>query len=64
MKNKNRNVAVIPKSNNKDRLKQNIDIFGLKLTKEELQSVSDLDRGLRFNDPGFYLPNHPVHLFA
>ncbi|SPO06979.1 probable D-xylose reductase [Cephalotrichum gorgonifer] len=59
-----RDVAVIPKSNNKDRLKQNLDIFGFSMTKEELDSISNLDKGLRFNDPGFYLINHPIHIFA
>lgn len=59
-----RNIAVIPKSNNKDRLAQNLDVTSFDLSKEELDSVSALDRGLRFNDPGHYLPDHPLHIFA
>ncbi|KAG7111321.1 hypothetical protein HYQ44_009516 [Verticillium longisporum] len=59
-----RGVAVIPKSNSQDRLKQNLDVNGFDLTTEELESISDLDRGLRFNDPGFYLPDHPLRIFA
>jgi D-xylose reductase len=59
-----RNIAVIPKSNNKERLAQNLDVLSFELTKEEIESISALDKGLRFNDPGHYLPNHPLHLFA
>ncbi|OIW31509.1 putative aldo-keto reductase [Coniochaeta ligniaria NRRL 30616] len=59
-----RNVAVIPKSNNPSRLQQNLDVIGFEMTAEELEAISGLDRGLRFNDPGFYLPNHPLHIFA
>ncbi|RKU42415.1 NAD(P)H-dependent D-xylose reductase (XR) [Coniochaeta pulveracea] len=59
-----RDVAVIPKSNNRERLQQNLEVFGFDMTPEELEAISGLDRGLRFNDPGFYLPNHPLHIFA
>jgi D-xylose reductase len=59
-----RGVAVIPKSNNPGRLAQNLDVLGFDMTKEELESISGLDRGLRFNDPGYYLPNHPLRIFA
>lgn len=59
-----RNIAVIPKSNNKERLAQNLDVTSFDLSKEELDSISALDKGLRFNDPGHYLPNHPLHIFA
>ena len=46
-----RNIAVIPKSNNPDRLAQNLDVTEWNLTSEEVKEVSGLDRGLRFNDP-------------
>ncbi|ORX93907.1 putative aldo-keto reductase [Clohesyomyces aquaticus] len=49
-----RNIAVVPKSNSQSRLAQNLD----------LDSISKMDKGLRFNDPGYYLPKHPLHLFA
>ena len=58
-----RGIAVIPKSNNVDRLKQNLEVTDFDLTKEELQSIGDLDKGLRFNDPGFYL-EQPIRIFA
>lgn len=59
-----RNIAVIPKSNNKDRLVQNLDVTSFNLSAEELDNISALDKGLRFNDPGHYLPDHPLHIFA
>ncbi|KAF7558717.1 hypothetical protein G7046_g5449 [Stylonectria norvegica] len=59
-----RGIAVIPKSNNPGRLEQNLDVLGFDLAEEEVVSISALDRGLRFNDPGFYLPNHPLRIFA
>lgn len=46
-----RGIAVVPKSNNPDRLKQNLDVTGFDLTDEEIDEISGLDRGLRFNDP-------------
>ena len=46
-----RDVAVIPKSNNPGRLAQNLDVTGWNLEKDEVEAVSGLDKGLRFNDP-------------
>lgn len=46
-----RDIIVIPKSNNKERLAQNLDSLGFDLSEEEIASISALDRGLRFNDP-------------
>jgi D-xylose reductase len=58
-----RGIAVIPKSNNKDRLAQNLEVTDFDLQDEEIEAISGLDRGLRFNDPGFYLET-PIPLFA
>jgi D-xylose reductase len=58
-----RDVAVIPKSNNHERLAQNLQVTGFDMTKEELDEISALDKGLRFNDPGFYLSS-PIRIFA
>ena len=52
----NRNIAVIPKSNNVSRLAQNLDVVGFDMTADELKFIAALDKGLRFNDPGHYLP--------
>jgi D-xylose reductase len=59
-----RNITVVPKSNNKDRMAQILDVTSLNLSKEELDSISTLDENLKFNDPSHYLPNHPLHIFA
>ena len=46
-----RNIAVIPKSNNPDRLHQNLVINDFDLTKDQVDEISKLDIGLRFNNP-------------
>ena len=58
-----RDIAVIPKSNNVNRLQQNLDVTDFQLNKDELAAISELDKGLRFNDPGFYL-HEPIRIFA
>ncbi|KAF8243501.1 Aldo/keto reductase [Wilcoxina mikolae CBS 423.85] len=57
-----RGLAVIPKSNSPHRLAENLDVTGWDLTGEEVESVSALDRGLRFNNPLDYLGT--LHIFA
>ncbi|KAL4785334.1 NADP-dependent oxidoreductase domain-containing protein [Aspergillus varians] len=56
-----RGIAVIPKSNNPARLAQNLDVVGFDLEEAELEAISALDRGLRFNDPHSY--DLPVTIF-
>ncbi|KAH8700568.1 putative D-xylose reductase [Talaromyces proteolyticus] len=54
-----RNIAVIPKSNNPDRLSQNLDVTGWSLDQSELDAFNGLDLNLRFNNPvnyGLYIP--------
>ena len=46
-----RNIAVIPKSNNQSRLLQNLDVTSFDLSKSELEEISGLNQHLRFNDP-------------
>jgi len=58
-----RGLAVIPKSNNPKRLAQNLDCNSFDLTTKELDDISSLNKGLRFNDPSDYLKN-PIRLFA
>ncbi|RDW84321.1 hypothetical protein BP6252_01911 [Coleophoma cylindrospora] len=58
-----RNIAVIPKSNNQARLQQNLEVNDFTMTQEELDEISSLDKGMRFNDPGFYLEK-PIRIFA
>lgn len=58
------NVAVISKSNNQSRLAQNLDVLGFNMTADELKSITALDKGLRFNDPGHYLSNLTIRIFT
>jgi D-xylose reductase len=58
-----RNIVVIPKSNNVNRLKQNLDVLDFDLQEDEIREICALDRHLRFNDPGFYLAR-PIRIFA
>ncbi|KXT17495.1 hypothetical protein AC579_3218 [Pseudocercospora musae] len=46
-----RGIAVIPKSNNQSRLAQNLDVCSFDLSDAEIQQISALDKGLRFNNP-------------
>ena len=46
-----RGLAVIPKSNNKDRLLENLKVTDFDLETSELDALSGLDRHLRFNNP-------------
>ncbi|KAI9805865.1 MAG: NAD(P)H-dependent D-xylose reductase (XR) [Sarcosagium campestre] len=46
-----RGVAVIPKSNNPDRLKQNLDVTSFELGENELAEIAKIDENLRFNSP-------------
>lgn len=46
-----RGLGVIPKSSNKDRLLENLHVEDFDLTKEEIEQISSLDEGIRFNDP-------------
>jgi D-xylose reductase len=46
-----RGLGVIPKSSNKDRLLENLHVEDFELAQEELDKISALDEGIRFNDP-------------
>jgi len=46
-----RGIAVIPKSNNPGRAAANLSHTDFNLPEEDIKAISDLDKGLRFNDP-------------
>nr|ACN78427.2 xylose reductase [Ogataea siamensis] len=46
-----RNVLVIPKSNQKERLLQNLSVNDFNLSEKEIKEISALNQDLRFNDP-------------
>lgn len=47
-----RGTSVIPKTSNRDRMVENLDIFDFKLTDQQMQDISALNQNRRFNDPG------------
>jgi D-xylose reductase len=47
-----RGTAIVPKTANPARLRENISIFDFVLTAAEMESINHLDRHRRFNDPG------------
>ncbi|KZF22055.1 putative NAD(P)H-dependent D-xylose reductase xyl1 [Xylona heveae TC161] len=55
-----RGVAVIPKSNNQNRLAQNLHVNDFDLSQEDLDKISSLNKDLRFNDPPSYGVNIPI----
>jgi len=57
-----RGIAVIPKSNNPQRLLENLNTDDFTLTEEEIKDISALDQGLRFNNPPDYLGT--LYIFA
>jgi D-xylose reductase len=57
-----RGIAVIPKSNSEKRMVENLSVNDFDMTEEEIESISGLDRGLRFNNPTDYLDT--LHIFA
>jgi len=57
-----RGVAVIPKSNSPNRLIDNLTNTKFNLSEEEIESISSLNRGLRFNNPPDYLGT--LYIFA
>ena len=46
-----RGIAVIPKTNDPERLLENLHSEEFNLTEEDIKAISALDRGLRFNNP-------------
>lgn len=59
-----RDVAVIPKSNNPGRMIQNLDVLSFDLTSKEMDAINGLDCNLRMNDPGQNLEQRPLRIFA
>jgi D-xylose reductase len=49
-----RGLAIIPKTSNADRLIENASAFDWELSAEDMKTLSDLNTGKRFNDPGMY----------
>jgi len=46
-------VAIIPKSENQKRLKENISLFDFEISKEDMKKLDTFDMGLRLCKPEF-----------
>lgn len=49
-----RGTAVIPKTINPNRLKENLQLFDFDLNEAEMTAISELNQNRRFNDPGVF----------
>ena len=49
-----RATAVIPKTVNPDRLRENLALFDFELNDQEMEAISALNQNRRFNDPGVF----------
>lgn len=49
-----RGVATIPKSTNADRLEKNMSLFDFKLNDEDMNTLNQLDQGVRVCDFEFF----------
>lgn len=49
-----RGTAVVPMTSRAERLAENLALFDFALTAEEMDAITALDRGRRFNDPGVF----------
>lgn len=61
-----KNVVVIPKTSNVERLKENLMIFDFEITQEDCAAIDSLNRNVRYNDPGLYckLMHCPYPIYA
>ena len=57
-----RGLAVIPKTVDTKRLKQNMDCLSFDLKRDEIESISAMDVGMRFNNPSDMVKE--FHIFA
>ena len=47
-----RGTAIIPKSEHRERMQENLALFDFELTTADMKAISDLNQNRRFNDPG------------
>jgi D-xylose reductase len=52
-----RGLAIIPKSNSPNRMKENLESSNFDLSDEDVATISSFDRGLRFNQPSNVSPS-------
>ncbi len=61
-----RGTSIIPKTSKSERMRENLDILDFELSDDEMEAISRLDRGQRFNDPGVFTESafgtfHPIY---
>ena len=61
-----RGNSIIPKTSNPDRMRENLAITDFALSDAEMEAISALDQGRRFNDPGVFCEAafntfHPIY---
>ena len=49
-----RGTSLVVKSSKKERLKENLEVFGFELSQEEMKQIGEMNLGRRFNDPGVF----------
>ena len=49
-----RGTAIVPKSSDPERLKENLKLFDFELSAEQMDQISSLNSNRRFNDPGVF----------
>jgi D-xylose reductase len=59
-----RGLAIIPKSNSPNRMKENLESSNFDLSDEDVATISSFDRGLRFNQPSNYFPTELLWIFG
>jgi len=58
-----RGTAVIPKSRNVGRLRENLQLFDFSLTDKEMADIAALNKNMRFNDPGVFCDQAFNHFY-
>ncbi|KAJ8652647.1 hypothetical protein O0I10_011725 [Lichtheimia ornata] len=56
-----RKVAVIPKSSNDTRQKQNLDLFSWSLDDQDYKAITDMDKNIRYNELELYGIDIPLY---
>jgi D-xylose reductase len=49
-----RGTGIVPKTARPERLRENLDLFDFELSGDEMQTLNELSRQRRFNDPGVF----------
>ena len=52
-----RGCAVIPKSNNPERIAENLNVFDFEMSRRDMERISNLNKNRRFNDPAVFCQN-------